>query len=426
MKHRTEAHGFHLSYHWIVAAVAFVMVFFHGGAANNLTGLHIIPITEHLNISRSDFTLAWSSKSICEMFTTLFSGFLLAKFGYRKCVCFGLIGCSLSYFVMSAASSLIFPFLSGVLLGLCSTFCATAGASRLVSNWFCRYRGTVLGLVTSASGLGGSVLCIVQTALIEAFSWKASLIAVSALLLICAILVPLVVRNHPSEMGLAPLGDGEEVIGKRRKSLEKVKEGLPFSQLLKTPSFYGMALATFFSGFGLYMVFTVVVPHFREGCQFSASSAGFIQSFMLLFLTATKLGAGFLSDLLGSRRVAVLCQILSSLSLLMLILISSFPLAVVAITLYTAALPMVTIMPPLIALSLFGYRAQPQYTGVFLALISVSSFAGSYVSNLIFDLLGSYRPSFAVALLFSVLAILLYLFTFFLAKKEDEGKKASA
>lgn len=51
-------------YHWVIAAVAVVQMLIYGGAVNNFSGYHMIPVTEALNISRTAFSLAESIRSI--------------------------------------------------------------------------------------------------------------------------------------------------------------------------------------------------------------------------------------------------------------------------------------------------------------------------------------------------------------------------
>ena len=40
------------NYHWIIAAIALVQLLIYGGAVNNYSGYHMIPVTEALGISR--------------------------------------------------------------------------------------------------------------------------------------------------------------------------------------------------------------------------------------------------------------------------------------------------------------------------------------------------------------------------------------
>ena len=59
-------------------------------------------------------------------------------------------------------------------------------------------------------------------AAMERFSWRGSLLTAAILILLGGLLILLLVRNRPQEKGLLPLGDGEEVVGKRRRSVENI------------------------------------------------------------------------------------------------------------------------------------------------------------------------------------------------------------
>ena len=154
-------------YHWIIAAVMFLMMAVRGGAANNLTGLHLIPVTEALEISRTQFSLAASASSLVSMLSAMVSGVLILRYGYRALLVVFLLIQAGAYGLMASAQNYTMLFAGFVLLGTTVGICGEAGATRLVSAWFHKYRGTVLGVVSSATGLGGSVMCIFRAAAIE-------------------------------------------------------------------------------------------------------------------------------------------------------------------------------------------------------------------------------------------------------------------
>ena len=99
--------------------------------------------------------------------------------------------------------------------------------------------------------------------------------------------------------------------------------------------------------------------------------------------------------------------------------------ASVAVVLYTIAIPLVTITVPLLAFSLFGYKAQGQYTGIFIAVIYAASFLSSPLSNLIHDNAGSYRPAYYLAAVLLAIDFFLYLVLYKVAKR-DNKKHADA
>ena len=145
-----------------------------------------------------------------------------------------------------------FPFflLCGAVYGILSPFCTTAGATQLVSIWFHKHRGLILGIVTSASGWGSSILCMFQARIMEKTdSWRSSLSLCGILILILGVLILAFVRNKPSDMSLEPYGDGVEETAKRREISKDAFAGLSIGRLFSRPAFYLMILLTYLTAF---------------------------------------------------------------------------------------------------------------------------------------------------------------------------------
>ena len=164
----------HKNYYWLIVAVVLLQMAICGGTANNLSSLHVIPVTEYLGISRSQYALGFSLRAVLATVTALVSGFVYRRFGYKKTTLFALLLYVIGHTMLSFMEHTGTFIAALAILGLGNTFCSTAGATYIISKWFRRKRGTVLGLVTASTGIGGSVLCIFQTQLMESYSWRAS------------------------------------------------------------------------------------------------------------------------------------------------------------------------------------------------------------------------------------------------------------
>lgn len=404
-------------YHWIVAATILLMIFIYGGLNNNLQALHLIPLTEYLSISRADFSFAFLFQTLTSVLSTFFSGFVISRFGCRIPATIALVLVASSYFVLSRIETYPTLIFCGAIMGFALGFCSTAGATLTIRAWFRRHVGAVLGLVTAASGIGASVMAAIQTAAMEAGSFRTSFQFASIALFSCAILVFFLLRNKPEEKGLAPLGEGEEIIRKRKRIADDAFPGHSFKKLCTRPSFYFMFFTTFLSCFGLYLAYALIRSHFVD-CGFSATRASAFFSTMMLLLTGSKFLVGALSDRLGARVINLVCLLCGAVSLVLLAFTKTAFVATLSMIFYAIALPTVTIMSPLLSYSLFGYRAQAQYTGIFLAIGSISSFLGTYVSNFIHDIFGSYQPSFLIGAGLCILSIGLFLVLYKMANKE--------
>lgn len=405
-------------YHWVVAVVLGLMLFVHGGSQNNFLALHTVPITEHLAISRGDFTLAYGLKGIVAMASTFVSGFIISKYGVRLMASLGLLMTAGAYVIFALAGGLGMVALGSILIGLSYGFCTTSAAVMVVRIWFHRHEGTVLGVVTAATGIGGSVLSILQAAAMEAGSYRSSLCLAAGLMTVIAAMLFLLVRNRPEDMGLVPLGEGER-IKKRPKASQVSFQGLSMKELWLQPAFWLMLFCVVLSNFGLYLAFNVVRDFFID-CGISVARATGLYSAMMLILTGTKLLSGFLCDKWGSRVVNMLCVGFGVAGLVAFGLTKNFGMAVAAVLLYTASLPLMTLMGPLMASNLFGYRAYTQYTGVVVSAVSLSSLTASYLTNAIYDTFQSYRPSFWLAAILVAASGILFLILYRMADKLKE------
>lgn len=412
MKDRIKAH-----YHWIIAALVLLIVFIHSGAANNVSSLFMLPVTDSLGITRADFSFAFVTNSVASMLSCFLSGAVFNRLGFRKACVLGLITAASGYLILALSTSYPMLFPACFLLGFSIGLCGTAGVTRVVGDWFIRHRGSVMGAITAASGIGGSVVCILQTLAMEKSSWRIALGVTSGILIVMAILALLFIRSKPEDMDLRPLGEGEEIIGKRRRISDAAHPGLPFDQLKKRPSFYLMLLCTCLSCYTIYSAFYVLVPHLVD-CGLTSLEASSLQSAYLLMLTATKFLAGVFSDRFSPKRVNLVCIAAAAASLILLTFVKSSGFALFALIIYSVATPVLTVMVPLLGFSLFGYKAQQNYSGIFIAFVYAAALLSNPVSNLLRDFFGSYKIPFLISAGLAVLAFILYLVLYRLTDKD--------
>ena len=403
-------------YHWVIAGLLFLMMGVRGGVSNNLAGLHLIPVTEALSITRAQFSMATSACFIVAMLATMFSGAIFSHFRFRTVISGLMLSGGAAIAIMGSAEQFWVFFAGYMLQGVTNGICAEAVTTRIVSCWFHTHKGTVLGAVSSATGLGGSIVCLIQTAIIQQSSYRYSLYFASILMVACGLLLLIFFRSHPADMGLLPYGDGEQVAYKKREH-DDHWEGADMSFIVRRPAFYMMIFGTLLCCILPYLAFHVLVPHLISN-GLSTTDASAMQSIMLLCLAGTKILAGYLCDAIGVRKVVVFCMIANIAGLILLTMATDFVSALIAVIVFVMALPCLTVVIPLLALSLFGYRSQAQYNGIFVSMVSAASIISMPISNGIYDRIGTYNPVFYVAAGIEVALIFVYLLMFRLANKD--------
>lgn len=405
-------------YHWVIAIVVLLEMSVYVGFLNNLTGLHIVPVTEELHISRGSFSLAISVKHLIGFVATMVSGVLFLKFGYRKMVLGGLLLGSIAYTILALSQNAAMIALGTLVMGLLDFVCSSTGATKIVGTWFFKYRGTVLGLVSASTGIGGSIFCIILNRIIQTYGWRYSYGFCAVMVLLMGVLMFFTIRNRPSDVGLMPYGLGHTPKKKPRSSVLRPHWlGLSFGEMLRRPSFYLMILGTFLSCACMYMAFNVVVPHLTDR-GLSSSDAAAMQSLLLLGMAGAKFLTGALSDLIGPKAVTLSCLAASAASLWLMAGITDTGSSLTAMLLFAWALPATTITVPLLTTSLFGYQSSDRAIGVFLAMVTLSSMIATPLSNALYDVLGSYSPIFRVCGIATVGIMLLFVVLYILAERD--------
>ena len=405
-------------YHWVIAAVAVIEMLVCGGIINSLSGLFLIPVTEELGISRGDFSMAISLSSMMGFLCNLISGVLFMKFGYRKLISVCLVISAAGLCLFGSSHGMLTLCVAALMLGTSNGLGITVGAARIVGSWFHRHHGLVLGIVTAASGLGGSLFSLVLSGLIEGIGWRKAYFSAAAFFVGTAVLVFLIVRSRPQDIGLKPYGEG--YMPKRKSKPQKTDDhwlGFTFEQLKKKPIFYLLILGTFLSCGCSYMAFSVIAPHVQD-CGMGAEFAATVQSVVLFGLAASKLGFGYLSDRIGVKASTMITLAANTASLVLLALVDGPVSAVIAALVFSLGLTLTGIVAPLLTPALLGYQSGGKAMGIVLAMAPASNMLASPLCNSLRDTLGSYVPVFWGTAAVSVGVIVLYLIMYAMSAKD--------
>ena len=145
-----------------------------------------------------------------------------------------------------------------------------------------------------------------------------------------------------------------------------------------------------------------------------------MQSIMLLFMAAVKFACGALSDWIGPRPVVLICLTATIAGLILLATVSSLTSALIAVLVFSCALPATTITVPLLTPYLFGYQSCDWANGIFFSMVSLASLFSTTLSNFFYDKIGSYSPIFLVSAVVAAGVTVLYLVLYALAAKDKK------
>lgn len=407
------------NYCWVIAMTVLIGYAVRAGLTNNLNSLYLVPVSEGLSASRTSVSFAASLRSIGTFLSNATFGLVYKKFGFRKLAFCGLLVMGLSFFGLASSTTVLAYCLFAMLLGLFEATYSTAAISKLVGEWFVKYRGTILGVITAASGLGASFFAIILTNIMQEKGWRASQYFAGALIIIAAIAVFLLVREKPSEMGLVPYGaDAAELSAKKGKKKKLPDfEGFSMERLKRSPVLWLFLLSAFLAAACTYAPYQILFSCLMDK-GVAPEDAARIQSLMFLLLAGTKILDGTLCDLIGAKPVFVISTISVGLGALLLCSVNSLGSAILPTLLISIGLPLTTLLPALSTSAILGKRTYDTMVGMALAAVAVANMVVNPLMNSAFDRFGTYDVGLRVAAAVAFTSVLLYLFLCRLAKKE--------
>lgn len=406
-------------YHWLIIGLVFLEMIAFGGIINSFS-VFIIPLCESLQVTRGAFAVATVPYNIATFVSTLFSGYLFHRWGYKRAAILSLFLAAAGMGLMSCAASLTVFAISRVLFALGYGACFTAGAVRITRDWFWKHQGLMIGLVSMGTGIGGSLMTLLLTGIIENAGWQAASRTVAVLLILVAGSY-LLLFDRPEVLGLRPYGFGTSQTRKTRTNGKDGRdwEGYTLKDQMKQPAFYLMNFCLLVCCACMYITSMVVAPHFQD-LGYSPSEAATYQSVFMLTLAVSKMACGGLSDRLGAKTVSVGCVVCAIVGQGMLGMTAHPVLCYLGIVLLATGLCMTSSMVPLLAAPLFGYRGSTYSNGIFLAMTAVANVISTPVTNFSYDQQGSYMPIFRVSATVNIGVLALIFLLFALADKEKK------
>ena len=377
-------------YKWIIAAVCFLTVAVGLGFCAQ-KGIYLKTVTEALQISRSAFSVNEICRYVSTAVLNLFFGTLIVKLRSKRMMLCGAVMLLCSSLCSAFSQNVWLIYLGGLLLGSGLAWCTTTMVGYVIGKWFPEKRGTVIGVVLAASGLGSALCTKLLRPVIkgEAFlfgqtGWRFSYLFTAGLMIPVFLLILFLFREAPKSLSdAAPAG-------KKRRGRAWV--GMEWSEVRRKPYFYIAAVCVFFTGLCLQSANGISVAHL-EDVGLESGYITNIASYYALTLCFAKMLTGFCYDKLGLRLTLLSSMLFGSVAIFLLasVSLSSPGLALAYELMIPFGLPMETIMLPLIAADMFGEKAFAKVMGLFVSINTAGYAVGALLSNAAFDLLGSSR-----------------------------------
>jgi MFS family permease len=200
-----NSRGIH--YGWIVAGTTFFTMLATAGAMGS-AGVMIVPLQQEFGWSNAAISTALAVRLALFGVMGPFAAALMNRFGLRVVILAALMlisGGLLLSFAMTQLWQLV--VLWGVAVGLGTGMTALVLGATVATRWFVKRRGLVVGLMTASNATGQLVFLPVLARVTHAAGWRVALGFVVGMLAAAFLLVGLLMRDYPQDVGLSAYGE---------------------------------------------------------------------------------------------------------------------------------------------------------------------------------------------------------------------------
>ena len=309
-----------LFYGWRMVAAGCVMRMLGGGFHLYGFTIFFLPITNELGLSRAATSLVFSLARAEGAIEGPLAGYVIDRYGPRPMMLAGILLSGLGYMLLATVQSYT-AFLI-VYLGIISlAFSAGFMHSPMVlaNSWFIRRRAMAMTLISSAIGIGGTLITPVLAFTVSQWGWRQGAFIAGLGLIVTGIPVALYVKRSPESMGLVPDGVTSSEQKLNAPNNAKATSGhqhehdheFTIKQALKTAAFWKLILATT-TRVGVYNSITVHFVPIMVWRGASEAKAAAMLATMALMSLPSHLLVGWIADRVNKPRLMAACMLLGA------------------------------------------------------------------------------------------------------------------
>ena len=396
-------------YGWFVVATCMFIAFLTMGARNSF-GAFVVPMEAEFEWNRTVVSWAAALGALLNGVTQPFMGYLFDRIGVRIVVITGIVVVGVSTLMMAATGSIWYMIaMFGVIAAIGQSGSSMTNTAAMLSKWFRRRRGLVIGLNASGMSLGSLVLVPFVAFLISLIDWRLSWVVLGVMILALGIPLAFVfLHDDPAKKGLTPDGDPVPESGPDGSGGAVAPPPQPlfaenWRQAFKSLPIWQMSFSYYICGGTTFMLAVHFVPMaIEEGVNPQTAALIFGLMSGLNALGAT--GAGWISDRIGGRKnwltAVYFCRGTGYVILVASLLTPGFPvIAGMLIFAVVAGLSWIATAPLTSSLTaeVYGLKSMATISGVAFLFHQLGGFTSVLLAGYLREVTGDYIVAFSIA-----------------------------
>ncbi|MGH7817510.1 MAG: MFS transporter [Candidatus Binatia bacterium] len=306
-------------YGWRMVAAGAAIRMLGGGFHLYGFTIFFLPITNELGLSRAATSLVFSLARAEGAIEGPLAGYAIDRFGPRPMMITGVLLSGFGYMLLATVHS--YTAFLAVYLGVISlAFSAGFMHSPMVlaNSWFIKRRALAMTLISSAVGIGGTLITPLLSFAVQTWGWRYGAFIAGVGLIVTGIPVALFVKRSPESMGLVP--DGASFPSRQesatatelpRPSEHEHARDFTLKQALKTASFWKLILATT-TRVGVFNSITVHFVPIMVWRGASEARAAAMLATMALMSLPSHLFIGWIADHVRKPLLMAVCMLIGA------------------------------------------------------------------------------------------------------------------
>jgi sugar phosphate permease len=405
-----------LHYGWIILAMGTLVVFGSLGLARFGYTVVLPAMQTALKMNNTQAGALATANLVGYLALSAIGGALAVRYGPRAVITAGLTLCGVSLLLTASATGVVDAGVWRALAGIGS------GASNvpvmgLIGAWFApRRRGLASGVAVVGSSIGIIFLGPVVPRLLSVYGddgWRICWVVFGGVTLLLALAGFLILRNHPSDKGLNPLGadPGTPVVARR-------KESPRWGDVYRSRVVWLVGLVYVAFGFSYIIYMTFFTKCLISEGGYTQKAAGNLFMMMGWFSLLCGLIWGSLSDVIGRRSALALIYLIHGVAFSLFAVWPSptgFTLSAILFGLSAWSIPAVMAA---ICGDILGPSLAPAGLGFITLFFGIGQAVAPSIAGALADAASSFFPAFLLA---AAVALLGALGSLFLHKSQPPG-----
>ncbi len=426
-------------YGWIVIFFAvFAIAVTNGILLGGMPFFYQAFITE-FGWNRTAIATAGSVLLVSRGLTGPFAGPLWDRYGPKRFMVIGAAAIGIALVFCSRIDTPTQLYLALLLMSAGLTFAGIGPGAYLASSWFTGKRGVAMGIVGTATSLGGMIFSPISTRMIAGYGWRSAMLVYAVFMF--AVFMPLIyffIKNRPAEINAAvpPLlrenfgnpaatvmfvavgitclvglmkyfATKQKGAAAGAKASSDPSSGATMREAVSSGSYWILLVGSSLCYSAIFAIVQQFVLHLRSPLvNFSPAETAWAYSTLFFFSLAGKSLLGFLSDRFEKRAVNLACFLLTFAGALLILRVSHANVWFFCL-LFGLGYGGVTVTTRLVLADLFGLRSLGKLLAIMMSAETLLGGGGNLMTGFLFDATGSYQAAFKVMAACSIVSVIL-------------------